>query len=101
MLDARTLEAVAELPMDGFNRLNPAGDGRHVLVSTGDSFRVFDAGVWTEAHGDHGHSYAGAPRLTDRAFSASKAGHVVNHAGHRRSCSVTARARSRFLILPH
>ncbi len=80
VLDARTLESVAELPMDGFNRLNPAGDGRHVLVSTGDSFRVFDTGVWTEAHGDHGHSYAGAPRLMDRAFSANKAGHVVNHA---------------------
>ncbi|RAX45098.1 hypothetical protein DQ354_11800 [Arthrobacter sp. AQ5-06] len=67
--------------MEGFNRLSPAGDGRHVLVSTGDSFRVFDAGVWTEAHGDHGHFYVAAPRLMDRAFRANKAGHVVNHGG--------------------
>ncbi|MET3174459.1 UNVERIFIED_ORG: hypothetical protein ABIB52_002310 [Arthrobacter sp. UYCu721] len=67
--------------MEGFNRLSPAGDGRHVLVSTGDSFRVFDAGVWTEAHGDYGHSYVAAPRLMDRAFRANKAGRVVNHGG--------------------
>ncbi|WP_367765987.1 zinc metallochaperone AztD [Arthrobacter sp. HS15c] len=81
VLDAKTLKAVGETPLEGFNRLSPAGDGRHVLVATGDSFRVFDAGVWTEAHGDHGHSYAAAPQLTDRAFSASKSGHVVRHAG--------------------
>lgn len=81
VLDAKTLKPVEEVPLEGFNRLSPAGDGRHVLVATGDSFRVFDAGVWTEAHGDHGHSYAAAPRLTDRAFNASKAGHVVSHAG--------------------
>lgn len=81
VLDAKTLKAVGETPLEGFNRLSPAGDGRHVLVATGDSFRVFDAGVWTEAHGDHGHSYVAAPELTDRAFSASKSGHVVRHAG--------------------
>lgn len=81
VLDAKTLKAVGDTSLEGFNRLSPAGDGRHVLVATGDSFRIFDAGVWTEAHGDHGHSYVGAPRLTDRAFSANKAGHVVNHAG--------------------
>jgi hypothetical protein len=81
VLDAKTLRTVEDVPLEGFNRLSPAGDGRHVLVSTGDSFRVFDAGVWTEAHGDHGHSYVAAPRLMDRAFSATKAGHVVNHAG--------------------
>ena len=57
VLDAKTLKAVADTPLEGFNRLSPAGDGRHVLVATGDSFRIFDAGVWTEAHGDHGHSY--------------------------------------------
>jgi hypothetical protein len=81
VLDAKTLKPVGETPLEGFNRLSPAGDGRHVLVATGDSFRVFDAGVWTEAHGDHGHSYVAAPRLTNRAFSANRAGHVVNHAG--------------------
>lgn len=80
VLDAKTLETVAEVPLEGFNRLSQAGDGRHVLISSGDAFRVFDSGVWTERHGDHGHSYAGLPQLTDRAFDASGAGHVVTHA---------------------
>jgi hypothetical protein len=81
VLDAATLSVVAETGLAGFNRLNPAGDGRHVLVSTGDAFRVFDSGAWTEKHGDHGHSYAGRPTLTGTAFEASKSGHAVAHAG--------------------
>ncbi|MBT2533517.1 hypothetical protein J7E83_15600 [Arthrobacter sp. ISL-48] len=81
VLDAKTLKPVGEAGLDGFNRLSPAGDGRHVLVSTGDSFRVFDTGAWTEEHGDHGHSYTATPELTDKAFSADKSGHVVRHAG--------------------
>ncbi|QCP00915.1 hypothetical protein FCN77_25455 [Arthrobacter sp. 24S4-2] len=81
VLDATTLSVVAETGLPGFNRLNPAGDGRHVLVSTGDAFRVFDAGAWTEKHGDHGHSYAVRPALTNGAFEASNSGHAVAHAG--------------------
>ncbi len=81
VLDAKTLKPVGDTPLEGFNRLSPAGDGRHILVATGDSFRIFDAGVWTEEHGDHGHSYVAAPQLTDRAFGADKSGHVVRHAG--------------------
>ena len=81
VLDAASLDVVGEARLAGFNRLNPAGDGRHVLVSTGSAFRVFDAGVWTEKHGDHGHSYAAPPALTDAAFEASKPGHAVFHAG--------------------
>ena len=81
VLDAVSLEVVGEAGLEGFNRLNPAGDGRHVLVSTGSSFRVFDTGVWTEKHGDHGHSYAAPPALKEAAFEASKPGHAVFHAG--------------------
>jgi hypothetical protein len=81
VLDATSLEVVGEAELTGFNRLNPAGDGRHVLVSTGNAFRVFDAGVWTEKHGDHGHSYAVEPSLTAASFEASKAGHAVFHSG--------------------
>lgn len=81
VVDAKTLEPVGgEAELGGFNRLNPVGDGRHVLVSTGDAFRVFDAGAWTEPHGDHSHHYVAEPRLTDLSFEASKAGHVVRHA---------------------
>jgi hypothetical protein len=81
VLDAATLEPVADVESAGYNRISPAGDGRHVLVAADDSFRVLDAGVWTERHGDHGHSYAAQPTLTDHAFEASKPGHVVRHAG--------------------
>ncbi|WP_306920087.1 zinc metallochaperone AztD [Arthrobacter globiformis] len=81
VLDAATLEPVGDVAVDGYNRISPAGDGRHVLVAAGESFRVLDAGIWTEQHGDHGHSYAAEPTLTDHAFEASKPGHVVRHAG--------------------
>ncbi|MEV7606044.1 zinc metallochaperone AztD [Paenarthrobacter sp. NPDC089322] len=81
VVDAKTLEPVGNnAELEGFNRLNPAGDGRHVLVSTGDAFRVFDAGAWTEPHGDHSHHYVADPQLTELKFEASKAGHVVRHA---------------------
>ncbi|MCP1411525.1 zinc metallochaperone AztD [Paenarthrobacter sp. A20] len=80
VLDAASLEQVGTAEMSGFNRLNPAGDGRHVFVSTGDAFRLFDAGAWTEPHGDHSHHYVADPKLTELAFEADKAGHVVLHA---------------------
>jgi hypothetical protein len=66
VLDGETLEVMADLPLEGFNRLNPAGDGRHVLVSTADGFRVMDAE---------------AAELTDDEFAAPEPGHAVNHAG--------------------
>lgn len=81
VLDPTSLEQVGSAEMSGFNRLNPAGDGRHVFVSTGDAFRLFDAGAWTEPHGDHSHHYVADPKLTELAFEADKAGHVVLHAG--------------------
>ncbi|WP_217636174.1 zinc metallochaperone AztD [Geodermatophilus siccatus] len=81
VLDATTLETVADLPLDGFNRLNGAGDGRHLLVSTQGGFRVLDAGTWTEPHGDHGHHYTSSPRLTDVLHPAEEPGHVVAHDG--------------------
>jgi outer membrane protein assembly factor BamB len=80
-LDANTLDVVRDDKLDGFNRVNPLGDGRHVLISTADGFRLFDAGVWTEDHGDHTHSYAADPRLTDKVYQADKPGHVVRHDG--------------------
>lgn len=65
VLDADTLELVADLPLEGFNRVNAAGDNRHVMVSTTGGFRVLDAGTWSEPHGDHSHSYTSDPVLTD------------------------------------
>ncbi|SDE90260.1 hypothetical protein SAMN05660485_02056 [Blastococcus fimeti] len=81
ILDATTLEVLADEPMEGFNRLNPAGDGRHFLVSTQGGFQLLDGGAWGEPHGDHNHYYTAEPELTDVLFPAEKPGHVVAHAG--------------------
>lgn len=80
-IDTATGETVGTTALDGFLRLNDAGDGRHVLVTRGDEFLVFDAALSAEAHGDHSHYFAGDPRLTDVGYAAAKAGHVVVHDG--------------------
>ncbi|KAB1502732.1 hypothetical protein F7230_06865 [Corynebacterium sp. 320] len=80
-LDAETLEVINDTKLDGFNRLNQLGDGRTVLVSTKDGFQIFDAGAWTEPHGDHTHSYTVTPSLKDHTYEAVKPGHVVVHEG--------------------
>ncbi|MFE3443439.1 zinc metallochaperone AztD [Nocardia sp. NPDC059180] len=66
LLDPNTLATTGDVQLDGFNRLNPAGDDRHMLVSTKDGFRVLDAA---------------AGRFTGVDFPAAKPGHVVRHAG--------------------
>ncbi|TFV63715.1 UNVERIFIED_ORG: hypothetical protein E4P37_14150 [Bacillus sp. AZ43] len=81
VLDAQTLEVLADEELDGFNRLNPAGDGRHFLVSTSGGFQLLDGGAWGEPHGDHAHYYTADPELTDIVLPAEKPGHVVAHAG--------------------
>lgn len=77
MLDAKTLDVVGTAEMDGFNRLNPAGDGRHVLISTGSSFTALDTGTWTD--GDS--HFVSDPAVTDISFDATTPGHVVRHDG--------------------
>lgn len=81
VVDAQTLAEVADLGLDGFNRLNPAGDGRHVLVSTTGGFQVLDTGTWGEGHDDHVHHYTSTPRLTDVTYAAEQPGHAVVHDG--------------------
>ncbi|USQ81970.1 zinc metallochaperone AztD [Ornithinimicrobium faecis] len=79
VLDAYTLEVEADLPAAGFLRLNPAGDGRHFLLTDSQGFRALDAGTWSEPHGNHDHSYTTDPLLTDLVFPADHPGHVVTH----------------------
>jgi outer membrane protein assembly factor BamB len=59
------LRVVADDAIDGFTRVNPAGDGRHVLVTVPEGFRVLD----TQAE----------PALTDTVFPADTGGHAVVH----------------------
>ncbi|UFU02669.1 hypothetical protein LQF12_14450 [Ruania suaedae] len=81
VLDATSLEVVSDIPLDGFTRVNPAGDNRHVMVSTTGGFQVLDAGTWAEPHGDHAHYYTSEPVLTDVVYEADKPGHAVVHEG--------------------
>ncbi|WP_258062275.1 hypothetical protein [Arthrobacter sp. B0490] len=80
-VDTETGEVLANTESEGFLRLNNAGDGRHVLVSAGKEFRVFDSGLIVEGHGDHDHYYEQAPELTGSMIEAPEAGHVVAHEG--------------------
>ncbi|GAA1862529.1 zinc metallochaperone AztD [Brevibacterium marinum] len=80
-LNAETLDVIDDTPLEGFNRVNPVGDGRHVMVSVAEGFRLFDAGAWSEEHGDHSHSFAGVPTLTDTVYETDTPGHVVRHGG--------------------
>ncbi|WP_407443588.1 zinc metallochaperone AztD, partial [Rhodococcus sp. (in: high G+C Gram-positive bacteria)] len=82
IVDETNLTVVDDVPLGGFTRLAPAGDGRHVMISTEGGFRALDTGSWSERHGDHRHHYSGRPAaLTETVFPAGKPGHVVAHAG--------------------
>lgn len=81
VLDASTLEVEADLPLDGFNRLSDAGDGRHVAVTTAGGWAMLDAGTWSQAHGDHSHYFTAPPALHDVLVEATTPAHVVVHDG--------------------
>jgi hypothetical protein len=66
VLDATTLEVIEQFDTEEFTRLNPAGDGKHVFVTTSKGFQLLDTAE---------------PALTERVFPATTAGHVVRHAG--------------------
>lgn len=64
ILNGETLEVAQDIPLDGFLRVNPAGDEGHVLVTTPEGWRILDA--------------AGG-QLTDHTFPGVDAGHVTPH----------------------
>ncbi|SEE75233.1 hypothetical protein SAMN04489740_2419 [Arthrobacter alpinus] len=67
VLDANTLETVKAFDSEEFTRLNAAGDGRHVFVTTTAGFQLLDMAE---------------PELTDLVVDATAPGHVVRHAGN-------------------
>lgn len=81
VLDAEEGEVLLDQPAEGYVRLNPVGDERHVMVTAAGAFTALDLGAWTEEHGDHGHSYTADPVLTDFVVEAEEPGHVVGHDG--------------------
>jgi hypothetical protein len=78
VLDGTTLELVGEFASEPFTRLNAAGDGRHLFLTTSEGFQLLDAGTWTDASGQ---AQTADPELTDAVVAAATAGHVVRHAG--------------------
>ncbi|AWW41704.1 zinc metallochaperone AztD [Streptomyces cadmiisoli] len=66
VLDGETLKLAKTIELPGFNRVNPAGDEDHVVISSDSGFRVLNAARQT---------------FTDAEFKGSKPGHVVQHAG--------------------
>lgn len=66
VLDGETLKLARTVELPGFNRVNPAGDEDHLIVSAHSGFRVFDAA---------------RQAFTDAEFKGAKPGHVVRHGG--------------------
>lgn len=66
LLDGDTLAVKDTVALEGFNRVNQAGDDTHIAVSTPDGFRFLDATTG---------------QMSDIAFDGPKPGHVVAHAG--------------------
>ncbi|MGV9557280.1 zinc metallochaperone AztD [Streptomyces sp. NPDC003401] len=66
ILDGESLELAKTIELPGFNRVNPAGDDDHVVVSTDSGFRMLNAT---------------GQALTGIEYKGAKPGHVVRHAG--------------------
>ncbi|MGW0759870.1 zinc metallochaperone AztD [Streptomyces sp. NPDC002814] len=66
VLDGESLKLADTIELPGFNRVNPAGDDSHVVVSTDAGFRVLNAAEQT---------------FTGVEYKGAKPGHVVRHAG--------------------
>ncbi|ATG50648.1 hypothetical protein CFK38_03280 [Brachybacterium vulturis] len=80
-LDSADGATLGSAELEGYVRLNPAGDGRHIAVSAADAITMYDTGLLAQGHGDHFHYYVQAPVLTDLSVPAPHPGHVVPHGG--------------------
>lgn len=78
-LDSTDGATLGTAELEGYVRLNPAGDGRHVAVSASDAVTMYDTGLLVQGHGDHFHYYVQDPALTDLSVEAPHPGHVVPH----------------------
>lgn len=77
VLDGDDLKVVADRKKEGFLRLNPAGNNRHLMVADGSSYTLLDLGAWAQGHGDHNHYYATSPEFAQSSFAADGTGHVI------------------------
>lgn len=71
VLDGETLDTIDQVELDGFLRVNGAGDhDGHVFVTAADGFHLLDTGLATDT-----------VEFTGEVFDAVAAGHVTPHAG--------------------
>ena len=82
VLERDSLKKVANFPMEGFLRINKAGDERHVFISTEtNGFQLLDTAVKVESHGDHSHYLPKGKPALGASFEAPEPGHVTVHDG--------------------
>ena len=81
IVDGKTFEVIETIDKEGFLRLQPAGDNRHLVVADGSSYTMLDMGAWAQAHDDHSHYYTTTPTLTSLSFAADGTGHVITDYG--------------------
>lgn len=74
------LERLGQFDLASRPKLQIAGDGRHVFVLQSDAKKVgvVDSGTWSDAHGDHSHSYVTAPSLLTTTFDRGTSYHAVS-----------------------
>ncbi|MGJ9421438.1 hypothetical protein [Aeromicrobium sp. CF3.5] len=80
VVGGQDLASLSQYDLASRPKLQMAGDDRHVFVLQSDAgtVGVVDPGSWTEAHGDHGHSYVTDPSLLDTTFDDGTSYHVVS-----------------------
>ena len=79
--DAKDMKLLQDIKKDGFLRLTPAGDNRHLVVADGNSYAFLDTGAWSVPHGDHSHYYTTTPTLSSLSLAADHTGHVITDNG--------------------
>lgn len=65
----------------GTSAIALAADHRHAFLNDREEgvIKLLDLGVWTEEHGDHGHTYAEEPALSTYSINGEKPTHFTGH----------------------
>lgn len=72
---------IMETMETGTSALGLAADHRHAFLNNREEgvLKLLDLGVWTEEHGDHGHTYAEEPVLSTYSINGEEPTHITGH----------------------
>lgn len=72
---------IMETMETGTSALGLAADHRHAFLNNREEgvLKLLDLGVWTEEHGDHGHTYAEEPVLSTYSIKGEEPTHITGH----------------------